>query len=96
MSGDIDDLIKLWDIEDMNWCVVPEIHLTKQYIDKLLTKKISYFLTVLNTNNDLYWIKNKIMLSSYQVNNRPDRYNKYTFNVNKDFLNKNYPNFNII
>lgn len=94
MSGRIDDLIKLWDIKNMNWCNVPEIHLTNQYIQNLMdTVKINYFLSSLGEDNDLYWIKNKIMLSSYKENGVYNSYRKYDFSENCEHLKKNYTNF---
>ena len=94
MSGNIDDLIKLWDINDMTWCSVPEIHITQQYIINLMSSvKINYFLDNLNFDNDLIWLKNGIRLSSYQANNIYDKYKKYDFECNKKYLNSNYINF---
>jgi hypothetical protein len=94
MSGKIDDLLELWDINDMSWCSVPEIHLTQQYITKLINKvNVEYFLPSLNVNNDLYWIKRNINLSSYQENKIYDKYKKYDFGLNKEHLTKNYINF---
>jgi hypothetical protein len=41
MSGKIDDLLELWDIQDMSWCSVTEIFLKQQYISRLInTTKI--------------------------------------------------------
>ena len=58
MSGRIDDLLTLWDINDMSWCNVPEIHITQQYISKLMGEvDVKYFLQELNENNDLFWLK---------------------------------------
>ena len=94
MSGSIDHLIKLWDIKNMDWCVVPEIHLTHQYIETLIDLvDIRYFLNNLNQNNDLHWIKKQIMLSSYQPNNIYDRYVEYNFVENKERLKENYISF---
>jgi hypothetical protein len=94
MSGDIDYLIKLWDIEDMNWCAVPEIHLTQQYISKLMSNvNIKYFLDELKSDNDLYWVKHNINLSSYQANTVYDKYKKYDFELNKEHLTLDYTKF---
>jgi len=94
MSGKIDDLIELWDIEDMTWCTVPEIHLTQQYISKLISRvNIQYFLPELNSNNDLLWIKHGINLSSYQANTIYDKYRKYDFELNKEHLVSDYIKF---
>jgi hypothetical protein len=94
MAGEIDNLIKLWDIEDMSWCNVPEIHITQQYITKLIDKvKIQYFLDALNDDNELYWIKRKINLSSYKENRIHDNYRKYDFSLSTDHLTENYTRF---
>lgn len=94
MSGSIDDLIVLWDIQDMSWCLVPEIHLTQQYITKLMNKvEIEYFLPTLNENNDLFWIKRDIRLSSYQANQIYNKYRKYDFELNKEHLVSDYVKF---
>lgn len=94
MSGNIDDLIKLWDIKDMDWCNIPEVYLTNQYIQHLIDAvDINYFLNNLNQNNDLHWIKKQIMLSSYQPNNIYDRYAEYNFVENKQRLKENYISF---
>lgn len=94
MSGTIEDLLVLWDIEDMSWCVVPEIQITQQYITKLLGKTgVNYFLSDLNSNNDLFWAKRGIMLSSYQANNIYDKYRKYDFENNKEHLTNDYIKF---
>lgn len=94
MSGLIDDLLILWDIVDMEWCSVPEIHITEQYIKNLISSvDINFFLSNLNSNNDLIWLKNNIKLSSYQENNIYDKYRKYDFECNKEYLVKNYIKF---
>jgi len=93
MSGPVDIMLTLWNINDFTWCVVPEIFLTWQYI--LYLQKIidiNFFLNDLNKQNDLYWIKRNVLLSTYKQL-VPDLYNKYTFNNNKEFLSKNYRNF---
>lgn len=94
MSGNIDDLIELWDIGDMTWCTVPEIHITQQYITKLMNRvKIEYFLPKLNSNSDLFWVKHGINLSSYQANTVYDKYRKYDFELNKEHLVSDYIKF---
>ena len=87
MSGYIDDLIDLWDINDMSSCNVPEIILTQRYISKLMDKvDINYFLDGLSVNNDLFWLKNGISLKSYQVNNTYDKYRKFEFGLNNEYI----------
>lgn len=94
MSGNINDLIKLWDIKNMDWCDTPEVYLTNQYIQILIDAvNINYFLNNLNENNNLYWIKKQIMLSSYKANDLYDRYIEYNFIENKENLKQNYINF---
>jgi hypothetical protein len=94
MSGSVDDLLELWNIQDMSWCSVPEVFLTQQYILKLIhTTKIEYFLPFLDETNDLHWLKNNIKLSSYKENYIYDRYRKYDFGLNKEFLINEYTKF---
>lgn len=94
MSGPIDYLVELWDILDMNWCSVPEVYITQQYILKLLDKvNIQYFLPNLNKDNDLFWAKQGIFLSSYQSNNIYDKYRKYDFELTSEYLKKDYIKF---
>lgn len=94
MSGTIEDLLTLWDIQDMSWCVVPEIHITQQYITKLMGKVgMNYFLPDLTKDNDLFWLKRSVMLSSYQANHIYDKYRKFDFDLNKEHLTNNYIKF---
>ena len=91
MSGNIDYLIELFNIQDTSWCLVPEIHLTHQYIIKLMKKvEIKYFLPNLNSDNDLIWLKPNIELSSYKNIGAYDYYKKYDFSSNKDHLTDEY------
>lgn len=94
MSGDIDHLIELYDIKDTSWCVVPEIHLTQQYTSKLMDKVgINFFLSELNSDNDLFWGKYNIKLSSYQNHPPYNFYKKYEFNESKKHLKEGYSSF---
>ena len=94
MSGDIDDLIELFDIQDTSWCSVPEIHLTHQYITKLIKKtEIEYFLPKLNRDNDLIWLKRNIELSSYRNIGSYDYYKKYDFSLDKNHITDEYIKF---
>jgi hypothetical protein len=87
MSGPIDDMIKLWNITDI-FCTVPEVILTKKYIDNFNTEPI-YFLDKINNENNLYWIKKDVYLDSYKIT-LSDPYNKYTFNNSVEYLNSEY------
>ena len=87
MSGPIDDMIKLWNITDIFY-TVPEVILTKKYIDSF-DKEPLYFLDKINTDNNLYWIKRDIYLDSYKIH-ISDPYNKYTFNKSVEYLNDEY------
>lgn len=83
MSGRISTLLKIWEVNI--FCRVPEIMITHQYISNLSNIDINFFLPFLNGDNDLYWIKNNKLLSSYNS----DR----IFSLDKKFLNNNYLNF---
>lgn len=88
MSGPIDDMIKLWDIKDI-FCVVPEVILTKNYIDNFSIKNINYFLKDINDKNNLFWIKRNIFLDTYKVD-LTDPFNKYSFSDDIEYLNTEY------
>jgi hypothetical protein len=93
MSGPIDNMIELWSFNDYSWCTVPEIFLTWNYINKLsLINDVEYFLNTLDTDNDVLWIKNNYMLSTYKQD-RKDLFKKYTYSHSKEFLTKEYRNF---
>ena len=92
MSGPIDDLIELWNIEK-TFCVVPEIMITWQYIKNLSNKiPINYLYESINENNDIHWIKRNVKLSSYKTPIM-DPYNKFTFNMEVKHIKDNYINF---
>lgn len=92
MSGPIDKMIELWTIENL-FCTVPEVMLTWSYISKVSNTNINYFLNQLNDENNLLWIKNNLYLSTYQKNERYDKYKKYDFSLSKENLKNNYLNF---
>jgi hypothetical protein len=91
MYGNIEHIIKLWDIEKA-FCAVPEIILTWQYIKTLSDIPINFIYSDISTENDLYWIKRNMYLSSYKT---PivDPYNKFTFNLNVKNINNHYLDF---
>jgi hypothetical protein len=65
MFGPINEIITLWDIKEV-FCTVPEIHITNQYISYLKDKlSFRYVLNSLNSENDIYWLKRNIYVSSY-------------------------------
>jgi hypothetical protein len=88
MSGQIDELINLWSIED-NFCVVPEVILTKSFIDNFSMSDLNFFLKDLDDNNNLFWIKRNILLSQYKIT-ISDPYNKYSFTDDMQYLTKDY------
>lgn len=88
MSGEINNMIKLWEIDDI-FCVVPEIIITKKYTDLFSINDISYFLEKINIENNLFWIKRNTYLDSYKIT-ISDPYNKYSFNESKEYLNSDY------
>lgn len=91
ISGPIDDMIKLWDISNI-FCVVPEVMLTWQYINECKEMDVNYFMNELNNENDLWWIKNNIYLSSYKMSVH-NPFNRTTYNIDKTHLTNSYLNF---
>lgn len=92
MSGPADDLIKLWTIPEF-FCLVPEIMLTWNYINQCSDIEVEYFLDELNPENDLIWLKAGLALSSYQRNEKYDKFRKYDFSKTKEYLTRNYLKF---
>lgn len=90
MSGTIEDMIRLWNVPDI-FCVVPEVMLTWQYINSCKQIDIKYFMNQLNSENDLWWIKNNKYLSSYKqgINTSVNS----TYNTDIQHLNDSYLNF---
>lgn len=91
MYGDVDDLIKLWDIDEI-FCNVPEILITDSYIRKI-NKIPNFILYELTNESDLFWIKNNIFLSSYKTTLYNDIYRKFDFGDTIRHLDTNYLNF---
>jgi len=92
MAGPLDILINLWDIKKI-FCSVPEIMLTANFIKKCNNTDINYFLHNLNLDNDLFWIKNNLYLSTYKKTMSTDPYKKFNFSNNLNFLNNEYLSF---
>lgn len=65
MFGHVDDLISLWEFERVP--AFPEEAITINFMEKgLYRKDIGFIGRELTQENDLYWIKNNIYISSYQ------------------------------
>jgi len=63
--GPIDMMIRLWEIDNVNFSTVPEICLSNNY-NQYFKENDSYFLLDhLNTNNDLWWDRTNIFISTY-------------------------------
>jgi hypothetical protein len=67
MAGDIDLLLNLWDFSlDENY-KFPEEAVTKSYFKNFEKLKNNHSIYKdLNQDNDIYWIKNNLYLSSYK------------------------------
>lgn len=91
MAGPIDDMISLWDIDNINMCSVPEVMMTDRFIK--LKKECHFLLDDMNSNNDIYWVKRNLYISTYKVNNIYDKYRKYDFGINYDNLSNSYLDF---
>ncbi len=76
MEGDIDDMIKLFQIEDVN-VPYPEFAFTKQLFDLGLDKKSNFICRELDDENDIFWKKKNLWLS---------RNNKYKPKMYKNFI----------
>jgi hypothetical protein len=92
MSGPIDKMIDLWSIDNL-FCTVSEVMLTWNYICKTSDVDINYFLEGLNDENNLFWIKYDLHLSTYQKNDIYYEYKKNYFSLNHEYLNNDYLNF---
>jgi len=91
MCGNVDDLISLWSINNA-FCAVPEIMITWQYISMLRHIPIHYIFNEIDSQNDIYWVKRNIFLSSYK-DKKIDPYNLFTFIIDSASLNESYLNF---
>ena len=67
MSGPIDELIKMWSFTGFH--LFPERLLTNQ-INECNLGPINYFGDKITKENDLYWIKNNIYISNYNLDPR--------------------------
>jgi hypothetical protein len=93
MFGEIDEMIKLWEIEE-DFANGPEIMMTENLI-KNCNSDIEYFLNKLSEDCDLFWVKNQFNFSIFPLNKpKPTVCNKpwYVFSETKEYLNKNYLN----
>lgn len=94
MLGRSHDLYSLWDIGDMSWNNVPEIHITQQYITKLLEKvDIRFFINDLGEHNDFHWIKYNKFLSWFKNMSQDGSLGTHICNDSKHFLTKDYIKF---
>ena len=86
MSGNIDDLLNIWDIQDMSWCVVPEVFLTSNVINKYKDiNNVNYILHNITQSNDLFWIKNNKNISSFKKQG--------VYSLTKEHLKSDYLKF---
>lgn len=66
MGGNIKELLLLWDFSLFDDWKYPEQAITKQLLsNKNYFKSYYFFGNQLSTNNDIFWLKNNIRLSSY-------------------------------
>jgi hypothetical protein len=69
MSGRTDNLIKLWEVDDVRDNDFVEQILTRRFYDCLNDVSVNFILNDLNRDNDLYWFKNNIFISEYKKEN---------------------------
>lgn len=67
MSGNVDDLIKMWSFE-MRQVRIPEIMLTNSIIKNFEEAEINYVIHDLSSDNNVHWVKNNIYLDTYKSN----------------------------
>lgn len=67
MGGEIDNLLLLWNFPEKNYSY-PEQALTENYLNQLKQIPIHFFGNQLNEQNDIFWIKNNLNLSSLKNN----------------------------
>jgi hypothetical protein len=93
MGGPIDSMIDLWNIQS-NFCNVPEIILTCNYIQKCNKIGINYLLNGINSDtNELHWVKNGINISNYKALEINDERGNFIYTDSIEFLNNNYIDF---
>ena len=93
MGGPIDSMIDLWNIQS-NFCNVPEIILTWNYIQKCNKIGINYLLNGINSDtNELHWVKNGINISNYKALEINDERGNFIYTDSIEFLNNNYIDF---
>jgi len=68
MAGEIDDLIKIWTIDNYNhW--IAEVIMTNNIIHHLSDSKPKFIINDLTNENDIYWLKYNQKLSEYKTIN---------------------------
>lgn len=91
MSGKVDDMINLWTIDNLSWHSVSEVFLTDSYSKKISHIPIKFFLNDLNEDNDVFWIKHNLKLSTYKINDflKPNHDYSYLY-LKEHYLNNRY------
>ena len=69
MGGEINNMIKLWDLDLNQSYHYPEQGITKNFFSKYLNKDYQFIGPRIIKDNDIFWIKNNIYLSSYSNDN---------------------------
>lgn len=64
--GKTNDLIKLWSINNIYYSRVAEICLLNNFEKYFSSSDINFLINNLDDNNDLWWNKNKIFISTYK------------------------------
>jgi hypothetical protein len=65
MGGEINKMIDLWDLDLNQSYLYPEQAITKNFFSKHLNKNYQFIGPSIVKDNDIFWIKNNIYLSSY-------------------------------
>jgi hypothetical protein len=83
MSGKIEDIRQLWDVDLSLSYPIAEQYITYNFLKKIKNSNIKYqfILDKITENNDIFWSKYKINLSSY---------NSHMLNYDGDLTNKDF------
>ena len=67
--GKVDDLINVWNFNSEKNDNYAEYHLTKHIFNNIDIKKIRFIGNIITKNNEIYWKKRNIYLSTYNSHN---------------------------
>jgi hypothetical protein len=86
MSGDIDDLIKMWSF-NLAYTSIPETMLTKSIVMNFENRNINYLINKLTDENSVYWIKYNTYLTDYKNIKSTSWFTEMDMTTNKEIVN---------